>query len=142
LGLGTLTLAATSKLTLAAPAAPVGLVSQYYNLVPIYGYQTIQANNALLDAQTPALTALTITGSSGAAGTDRRRTFNYGNSANTGGTTFPAPYGGSNATDFYVRWTGPIVIPTSGTYTFYTDSDDGSLLGVDGNTVVMNNATQ
>ena len=142
LGLSTLTLAATSKLTLAAPAAPVGLVSQYYNLVPVYnGYETIQANNALLDARTPALSALTITGANGAAGTDQRTTFDYG-STSSGGTTFPAPYGGSSAASFYVRWTGPLVISTAGTYTFYTDSDDGSLLGIDGSTVVFNNASQ
>ena len=120
----------------------MGIVSQYYNLSPgnYYGglYQTIQANNALLDAQTPALVALTISGAGGAAGTDQQTAFDYG--ANP--TTFPAPFGGSNANNFYARWTGAIDIPTSGIYTFYTASDDGSLLGIDGSTVVMNNYPQ
>ena len=118
-------------------------MSQYYNLSPVYSVTgRIQANNALLHAQTPALIALTISGASGAAGTDKLTTFNYGSNYNGGETTFPAPYGGSSATDFYVRWTGPLVIPTAGTYTFYTDSDDGSLLGIDGSTVVFNNSSQ
>ena len=37
---------------------------------------------------------------------------------------------GFNGTDFSVRWTGFIVIPTTGPYTFYTVSDDGSRLWI------------
>lgn len=39
---------------------------------------------------------------------------------------------------FSVVWTGTIVIPRTGTYTFYTKSDDGSWLLIDGRTVVNN----
>jgi len=39
---------------------------------------------------------------------------------------------------FYVRWTGVIRIPKDGTYTFYTESDDGSRLWIDGKQVVEN----
>jgi hypothetical protein len=39
---------------------------------------------------------------------------------------------------FYVRWTGVIRIPKDGTYTFFTESDDGSRLWVDGKQVVEN----
>ena len=40
------------------------------------------------------------------------------------------------------RLNGRIIITTPGTYTFATDSDDGSMLYVDGATVVSNNAYQ
>jgi hypothetical protein len=39
---------------------------------------------------------------------------------------------------FYVRWTGIVRVPKDGTYTFYTESDDGSRLWVNGKTVVEN----
>jgi hypothetical protein len=49
--------------------------------------------------------------------------------------TFP----GTQMTDhFYVRWSGRIRIPRDGTYTFFTESDDGSRLWVDGKVVVDN----
>lgn len=49
--------------------------------------------------------------------------------------TFP----GTEMTDhFYVRWTGRIRIPKDATYTFFTESDDGSRLWIDGKVVVDN----
>lgn len=39
---------------------------------------------------------------------------------------------------FYVRWTGLLRIPKDGTYTLYTESDDGSRLWIDGKKVVEN----
>lgn len=42
-----------------------------------------------------------------------------------------SPGGGVNADNFSVRWTGSILIPTTGTYTFYTQSDDGVRLWID-----------
>jgi len=39
---------------------------------------------------------------------------------------------------FGIRWTGRIYIPTTGSYTFYTQSDDGVRLSIDGNLVVEN----
>jgi hypothetical protein len=39
---------------------------------------------------------------------------------------------------FYVRWTGLLRVPADGTYTFATESDDGSRLFVDGAQVVDN----
>ncbi len=39
---------------------------------------------------------------------------------------------------FYVRWTGILRIPKGGKWTFYTESDDGSRLWVDGKQVVEN----
>ena len=59
------------------------------------------------------------------------RTINYENTTET----FP----GTVMTDhFYVRWTGRIRIPRDGTITFFTESDDGSRLWIDGKLVVDN----
>jgi len=41
--------------------------------------------------------------------------------------------------NFYVRWTGTITIAKEGKYTFFTESDDGSRLSIDGKQVVDNN---
>jgi hypothetical protein len=49
--------------------------------------------------------------------------------------TFP----GTTMTDhFYVRWSGRIRIPHDGKLTFFTESDDGSRLWIDGKVVVDN----
>src|SRR5579862_3370388 len=49
--------------------------------------------------------------------------------------TFP----GTNMADhFYVRWLGRIKIPRDGKITFFTESDDGSRLWIDGRIVVDN----
>jgi len=49
--------------------------------------------------------------------------------------TFP----GTDMSDhFYVRWTGKVRIPRDGKYTFFTESDDGSRLWIDGKVVVDN----
>ena len=39
---------------------------------------------------------------------------------------------------FAVRWTGEIEVPTSGTYTFHTQSDDGIRLWVNGQVIIDN----
>jgi hypothetical protein len=39
-------------------------------------------------------------------------------------------------TDYSVRWTGSVLPPVTGTYTFYTTSDDGVRLWVDGKTLI------
>ena len=44
--------------------------------------------------------------------------------------------------NFAFRYTGKINIPTAGNYTFYTTSDDGSNLKIDGNIVVNNDFLQ
>jgi len=38
--------------------------------------------------------------------------------------------------DFSVRWTGSLVVPTAGAYTFYTEADDGIRVFVDGQKVI------
>jgi hypothetical protein len=60
-------------------------------------------------------------------------TINYGATENKWG-------GFRRKNDFAVRWTGILHVETdSGTYSFYTESDDGSLLWVDSTLVVDNN---
>ncbi|MDP2895069.1 MAG: lamin tail domain-containing protein [bacterium] len=49
-----------------------------------------------------------------------------------------SPGGGMPADQFSVRWTGFIVIEAAGTYTFWTNSDDGVRLRIGENTVVDN----
>ncbi len=56
------------------------------------------------------------------------------------GSGFPPPYGTTST--FHVFWEGYIVIPQAGQYTFYTASDDGSALFIDGACVVNNNYLQ
>ena len=46
--------------------------------------------------------------------------------------------GTTMADHFYVRWTGRIKIPRDAKYTFFTESDDGSRLWIDGKVVVDN----
>jgi glucose/arabinose dehydrogenase len=52
------------------------------------------------------------------------------------GAGSPAP--GIAADTFSVRWVGSVQVPTSGTYTFFTQSDDGVRLWVNGQAVVSN----
>ncbi len=57
--------------------------------------------------------------------------FNWGASA-------PVP-GGPN--DFLVRWTGYITVPTTGSYTFGSRSDDGSKITIGGSSTALNDWT-
>ena len=60
------------------------------------------------------------------------------------GTTLilPSPVAGFNAANVTALWTGVLNITAGGTYTFFTGSDDGSLLYVDGQQVVQNDFSQ
>ncbi|NJO02039.1 MAG: T9SS type A sorting domain-containing protein [Bacteroidia bacterium] len=49
-----------------------------------------------------------------------------------------SPGSGVNADNFSVRWTGQVEAPVNGNYTFYTLSDDGVRLWVNGNLVIDN----
>lgn len=49
-----------------------------------------------------------------------------------------SPHGSIGGDTFSARWTGKITAPTSGTYTFYTRSDDGVRLWVNGQRLVNN----
>ncbi|MDF2440787.1 MAG: hypothetical protein JWN98_1771 [Abditibacteriota bacterium] len=53
------------------------------------------------------------------------------------GPAFNTPF----ADFFYARWTGKIRIPRDGEYTFFTESDDGSRVFINGRPVVDNGGT-
>jgi autotransporter-associated beta strand protein len=92
-------------------------------------FATLAALNAQFDPRVPTVTALTTTGG--------RTTLNFG-------TTLPlfADQGFTKSTQFAARWDGYINVPADGTYTFWTSSDDGSMIWIDGVNVVNNNYYQ
>ncbi|MEM6801060.1 MAG: PA14 domain-containing protein [Bacteroidota bacterium] len=53
-------------------------------------------------------------------------------------TNLQTTYTPSDADTYSIRYTGKIYIETSDTYTFYTSSDDGSKLSINGNQVSIN----
>jgi autotransporter-associated beta strand protein len=111
--------------------AGAGLQGQYYNITPnSSNFASLSALNSSLAGQTPALTALSST-------TSLNNSFDFGAT----GSAFPAPYN-ANATNFEAVFTGLFNAPTTGTYTFDTGSDDGSMIFIDGNVVVNNNFVQ
>ena len=100
---------ATTPLVADTPITGTGLVGSYYNKT------SSTYNNAI--SGTPNLTR-----------TDSTISFEWGDS----------PASGINANYFQVRWTGYVYIPTTGTWTFYTQSDDGVRLSVNGTSLVDN----
>ena len=66
----------------------------------------------------------------GAMGTGQINTFNVDNLQNM--------VDPGDTDSFAIRYTGYVHIPTSGSYTFYTNSDDGSNLYIDGAKIVDN----
>ena len=124
---GAINLAAGGSLNLAVGGG--GLNGEFYNVVAVQSnFATLAALNTHLAGQTVALRA-----NSSQAGAD----FNF----QTTGSGFPAPYN-LNASNFEARWTGQYYAASAGTYTFFTASDDGSMLFIDGATVVTNNFSQ
>jgi autotransporter-associated beta strand protein len=78
-------------------------------------------------------TAVTVAQSSSARGAN----FDFA----TNGSGFPAPYN-SGAGGFVARWNGQFFAETAGIYTFFTASDDGSKIWINGQEVVSNNFSQ
>ena len=64
------------------------------------------------------------------------------NIANANGTQPNPPVAGLNLNNNGALWTGILNITTGGTYTFFTSSDDGSLLYLDGEQLVQNDFAQ
>ena len=138
-GAGTLSLAGT---TLRAPVQVVsgatlrvtggaGLVGQYNAWTGSGGgnFNTLSALNNRFSSLTPALQ---YNGSTDATG-------NFDFASN--GSKFPSPYNTGSPT-FEGRWIGTYTAPSDGSYTFFTASDDGSMLWIDGQLVVNNNFAQ
>src|SRR5262249_18584285 len=122
------TVASGATLAVQGAAGP-GLPGAYYNETPQTTFFTdLPTINAHFATLTPALTSNSL-----AAGPN----FDF----QTNGSGFPAPYnaGGGNSE---VVWRGEFSAATSGTYLFGTSSDDGSMLFIDGTTVVNNNFFQ
>ena len=142
---GTLNLAASplnTPVNVAASASLVlgpssGLMGEYYNISPLNvsnsdpDFVSLAAFNNHLAGVTPDLWFL-----NSAAGTN----FDFAFSG-SGPTKFPNPLI-VDAHDYEVRWTGKFIAPSTGTYTFSTTSDDGSMVWIDGSNVVSNNAFQ
>jgi hypothetical protein len=61
--------------------------------------------------------------------TDANINFNWGSSS-------PDPSKMSDPDTFSVRWTGFITVPTTGHYTFYTTTDDGARLTINGQRII------
>ncbi len=127
-----------ATLNIQGQQSSAGLLAQYYNIYPIFpnasNFKSLQALDASLTGLTPSLTNLS-------SATSLNNAFDFG----TYGTAFPAPFntnGPSGVGDFEALYTGTFNAPTAGTYTFDTGSDDGSMLFIDGNTVVNNNYFQ
>jgi autotransporter-associated beta strand protein len=133
LGTGVVTVASGAVLqVIPGPGSTPGLLGQYYNIAPnSNNFVSLTALNNSLAGQIPALTAIappTLTSTN---------TFDF----STSGNGFPAPYT-TGATNFEGVWTGNFNAQTTGTYAFDTGSDDGSMIFIDGNVVVNNNAFQ
>ena len=109
----------------------VGLMGQYYNVTPTSAdFVSLPTLEAYIGNLTPSLTELSST-------TSLNNSFDFGST----GSAFPAPYN-ANATDFVAVYTGLFDATTTGSYTFDTGSDDGSMIFIDGNVVVNNNNFQ
>ena len=131
------TVAASATLNIPARGSG-GLAGTYYNSAP---------NNAPTYLFATTTTVATYVAGLPVIATDRS---SNANSQNNGGAVFD--YGSSgqgfpsavlaNPNQFVAVWTGQFAAPTSGQYTFDTGSDDGSMLFIDGNAVVFNNAFQ
>ncbi len=140
--LGTATVALNGGTLRLQGVTPVGtgLSGQYYNLTPTIvanadpDFATLTTLTTLLQNQTPAVTAPTTTGGATKIDFSNGGTYGTGQAFSTQGFT--------SISNFIVRYSGEINITTPGVTTFYTTSDDGSMLFVDGQTVVSNNAIQ
>jgi fibronectin-binding autotransporter adhesin len=120
---------ASGALSVTAPATN-GLAGFFYNVTPnTNAFWTLAGLESHFAALTPDFAML-----SGASS----NIFDFG----VGNTyLFPAPYGtgGSRSTNFEVAWRGTVTLPTSGTYRFGVNCDDGFLLAIDGRQVMARN---
>ncbi len=111
--------------------ATTGLPGEYFDFAPPGNPATMYNSQAALEAYLSAYTPERIRSSSLAGAK-----FDFGSNGNK----FPDYY--AYTSTFQTYWKGEIDIPTAGSYTFYTSSDDGSMVFIDGVTVVNNNYFQ
>lgn len=118
--------------TLGVTYGTSGLIGKYYSLTsaPVTSsFVSYAAVTNFLSGKTPSV----ISNSTGFGAT-----FN----ALADGSRFPSPYGTTATENFAILWTGLFMANKTGSYGFSTASDDGSVLFVDGQLVVDNNAMQ
>ena len=129
----------TGPVSVASGAAfgmmPSGLRGRYYynngTNPPTTWFNTPATLSAQFDPLTPNLTAVSTTGG--------QANFSFGNQG--GGNSFAAQ--GWNQGDTYsIRWDGLLNIANSGSYQFGLNSDDGSMVWIDGQPVVNDNYYQ
>ena len=122
--------------TLIVSDAVSGLVGEFFDLTsgPITAnFVSLAAVNAFLTGKTPALTVnSSYLGSS----------FDLGATDAPYTPRFPTAYNTAAKDNFVTRFTGWFNAEQAGTYTFATASDDGSMVFIDGATVVDNNFMQ
>ena len=131
------TVAASATLNVPAVGSG-GLAGTYYNSAPNNAPTYLFADTATVENYVAGLPVIATDRSSTANGQNNGgAVFDYGSS----GQGFPSAVL-ANPNQFVAVWIGQFVAPTSGIYTFDTGSDDGSMLFLDGNAVVFNNAFQ
>ena len=117
-----------------------GLTGQFYNGSPTVNNANPNLNDLLtFNNQVGLLTPQATYVTSGTSGSQTNLDFsnnNYGNNP-----AFAA-LGFSGTLNYEARLSGAINLTSPGIYTFGTTSDDGSMLWVDGNMIVNNNAYQ
>lgn len=123
-------------------AAPIGVTSagftvQRVNAItpfPFTGMTYLQSADALLGGLNQSGSVTTVTGVT---------TINYSDGADgdftTGNSAFPG--GTGNGVNFAVKITGTFIVNTPGEYTFVLNSDDGARLRIDGQDVIVDDAT-
>ena len=121
-----------SNATVRLSAASQGLWGRYYDIVNFTNryFAVLSDYEAYLASNTVSLIA--------SSALNNKLDLNFG----TDGSGFAAPYNSKSRTNFQVIWRGSIIISQAGTYTFYTASDDGSMLFINGIPIVNNNYYQ
>ena len=108
-----------------------GLIGKYYDINPpnpFNAFNELATFETYLASHTPTLMASTLL-------VGERLQFGHG------GQLFPPPYN-QGRENFMVLWKGRILLPEDDEYIFYTASDDGSMLFINGEAIVRNNYFQ
>jgi len=148
LGTGTVTLNGGTLALQGQTAAVQGLAANFYDQpggVNQANFNNLPAFQSHFSIQTPTVGPVNTT-------TGGKTNLDYGNGAGGNASPFSAnPPGGDSANygytttaNYEATFTGYISIPAAGTYTFTTQSDDGSVVFIDNNynPVVANNFFQ
>jgi len=118
-----------------------GLLGSFYNNTPApANYVSLSALNAHLHTLTPAVVTPSTTG--GKTNFDFSNNGYFDSAPFNNASSTQAAYGFSSNANYEVEWNGYINVTSIGVATFASTSDDGSMVFVDGNTVVNNNSFQ